>query len=292
MKQRLGIAAALLGDPELLVLDEPTNGLDPVGITEMRDLIGRLSGGDRTVLVSSHLLSELEHVCDWLLIIDGGRLVYAGEREGFSGRGGTEIVLGPLDPADLLPLADLVAAHGHDAGREGAAARARRPRAPTRPTSRRSSTARPRRRASRSPRCTSAGPRSSPATSACSKETPDDPFLPCRARQAPATARRARRAALLAVVFAVGSTIIVLSAVKPAAETIPALRGTATIEALGGAGGGIGGLPPRDRVRGHVHLRRVRRADGGRVLPRARSARCCCTSRGAPRCSPASSRRC
>jgi ABC-2 type transport system ATP-binding protein len=120
MKQRLGIAAALLGDPELLVLDEPTNGLDPVGITEMRDLIGRLSGGNRTVLVSSHLLSELEHVCDWLLIIDGGRLVYAGEREGFSGRGATEIVLGPLDPADLLALADLVAAHGHDAGREGA----------------------------------------------------------------------------------------------------------------------------------------------------------------------------
>ena len=90
MKQRLGIAAALLGDPELLVLDEPTNGLDPVGITEMRDLIGRIAGGDRTVLVSSHLLSELEHVCDWLLIIDGGRLVYAGEREGFSGRGGPD----------------------------------------------------------------------------------------------------------------------------------------------------------------------------------------------------------
>ena len=137
MKQRLGIAAALLGDPELLVLDEPTNGLDPVGISEMRDLIGRLAGGDRTVLVSSHLLSELEHVCDWLLIIDGGRLVYAGEREGFSGRGGTEIVLGPLDPADLLPLADLVAAHGHDAGRDGEQLVARRRRRTTPPTSRR-----------------------------------------------------------------------------------------------------------------------------------------------------------
>src|SRR5882757_1634731 len=50
-------------------VDAPTNGLDPVGITEMRDLIGRVAGGDRTVLVSSHLLGELEHVCDWLLII-------------------------------------------------------------------------------------------------------------------------------------------------------------------------------------------------------------------------------
>ncbi len=78
MKQRLGIAAALLGDPGLLVLDEPTNGLDPVGMSEMRDLIGRLAADDRTVLVSSHLLSELEQVSDWLLVIDQGRLVYAG----------------------------------------------------------------------------------------------------------------------------------------------------------------------------------------------------------------------
>jgi ABC-2 type transport system ATP-binding protein len=119
MKQRLGIAAALLGDPELLVLDEPTNGLDPVGITEMRELIARVAHANRTVLVSSHLLAELELVCDWLLIIDQGRLVYAGAREGFSARAGRELVLEPLDPAALLRLGDLVAAHGHEAGRDG-----------------------------------------------------------------------------------------------------------------------------------------------------------------------------
>jgi ABC-2 type transport system ATP-binding protein len=75
MKQRLAIAGALLGDPQLLVLDEPTNGLDPAGITEIRELIARVASDDRTVLVSSHLLAELEHVSDWLLIIDDGRLV-------------------------------------------------------------------------------------------------------------------------------------------------------------------------------------------------------------------------
>src|SRR5829696_6130350 len=69
MKQRLGIASALLGDPALLVLDEPTNGLDPVGINEMREFIRGVADGERTVLVSSHILSELEQVCDWLIVI-------------------------------------------------------------------------------------------------------------------------------------------------------------------------------------------------------------------------------
>src|SRR5204863_961340 len=85
MKQRLGIAGALLGDPVLLVLDEPANGLDPVGMSEMRELLARLATRDRTVLVSSHILSELEHVSDWLLVIDRGHLVYAGAAAGFAG---------------------------------------------------------------------------------------------------------------------------------------------------------------------------------------------------------------
>jgi ABC-2 type transport system ATP-binding protein len=118
MKQRLGIAAALLGDPHLLILDEPTNGLDPVGISEMRDLIRRLANGHRTVLVSSHMLSELEQVCDWLLVIDHGQLVYAGDSADFAARGRVEIVLAPLVADDLLRLADVVAGDGFDAGSE------------------------------------------------------------------------------------------------------------------------------------------------------------------------------
>jgi ABC-2 type transport system ATP-binding protein len=85
MKQRLGIAAALLGDPDLLVLDEPTNGLDPAGINDMRQLIGRIAHGQRSVLVSSHILSELEQVCDWLIVIDRGSLLYQGPADGFTG---------------------------------------------------------------------------------------------------------------------------------------------------------------------------------------------------------------
>lgn len=78
MKQRLGIAAALLPDPELLILDEPTNGLDPAGIVEIRELLRHLGRNGRTVIVSSHQLSEIEAVCDHLVIIRFGKLVFAG----------------------------------------------------------------------------------------------------------------------------------------------------------------------------------------------------------------------
>jgi ABC-2 type transport system ATP-binding protein len=119
MKQRLGIAAALLGDPALLVLDEPTNGLDPAGINEMREFIRSVGDGERTVLVSSHILSELEQVCDWLIVIDRGSLVYQGPTRGFRGEAGTVIEVSPEHLADLERLAALVRAGGHESHPNG-----------------------------------------------------------------------------------------------------------------------------------------------------------------------------
>ncbi len=78
MKQRLGIAAALLKDPEVLILDEPANGLDPAGIVEVRELLRRLGAEGRTVFVSSHILSEVQQMADRVAILSRGRLVAAG----------------------------------------------------------------------------------------------------------------------------------------------------------------------------------------------------------------------
>ncbi|MEH0981019.1 ABC transporter ATP-binding protein [Micromonospora sp. CPCC 205556] len=78
MKQRLAVASALLKDPELLILDEPANGLDPAGIREMRDLMRSLAEAGVTVLVSSHILAEIQLICDHVTIISGGRRVAAG----------------------------------------------------------------------------------------------------------------------------------------------------------------------------------------------------------------------
>ncbi|BDT97078.1 ABC transporter ATP-binding protein [Nocardia sputorum] len=75
MKQRLGVGAALLGDPDLLILDEPTNGLDPAGMAEMRDLITTSAAEGRTVLLSSHMLSEVQAICDRVGVIAQGRLL-------------------------------------------------------------------------------------------------------------------------------------------------------------------------------------------------------------------------
>ena len=72
MKQRLGIAAALLKEPDLLILDEPTNGLDPQGMADVRNLIIELGKGHRTVLISSHLLSEVEQMCTRIGVIKKG----------------------------------------------------------------------------------------------------------------------------------------------------------------------------------------------------------------------------
>lgn len=89
MRQRLGIAAAMLGDPRVLILDEPANGLDPEGIRWMRDLLQKLAGEGRTILVSSHLLSEMELLADDVVIIAAGRLVAQGTVADVIGRAGT-----------------------------------------------------------------------------------------------------------------------------------------------------------------------------------------------------------
>jgi ABC-type multidrug transport system ATPase subunit len=78
MRQRLAVAAALLKDPDLLILDEPTNGLDPAGVAAMRELITGLRRDNRTVLLSSHVLAEVEHLCDRVGVIRAGRLVADG----------------------------------------------------------------------------------------------------------------------------------------------------------------------------------------------------------------------
>jgi ABC-2 type transport system ATP-binding protein len=75
MKQRLGVAAALLGDPHLLVLDEPTNGLDPGGMADMRRLVVDLAAQGQTVMLSSHLLAEVQEICDRVGVIDNGKLL-------------------------------------------------------------------------------------------------------------------------------------------------------------------------------------------------------------------------
>ncbi len=87
MKQRLGLAAALLHDPDLLVLDEPTNGLDPAGMREFRQLIKELGQMGKTVFVSSHLLNEVELMCDHVGIVKGGRLLTQGSVATLLGRG-------------------------------------------------------------------------------------------------------------------------------------------------------------------------------------------------------------
>jgi ABC-2 type transport system ATP-binding protein len=113
MKQRLGIAAALLGDPELLILDEPANGLDPQGVREMRSLIAGLAGTGRTVLVSSHDLSELEQVCDWMVLIDAGRSLFQGPTRELLHGAARGLAVVPQYPEDEELLEKVLVAGGH-----------------------------------------------------------------------------------------------------------------------------------------------------------------------------------
>ena len=98
MRQRLGIAAALLRDPQLLLLDEPTTGLDPAGMRDMRDLVRRLAGEGITILLSSHLLYEVEDLCNRVAIIRKGRIVYQGPLRDLLATAPSGYRLRPVEP--------------------------------------------------------------------------------------------------------------------------------------------------------------------------------------------------
>ncbi|WP_143265026.1 AAA family ATPase, partial [Amycolatopsis lexingtonensis] len=103
MKQRLGLATALLGDPEYLILDEPANGLDPEGVRWIRDLLRRLAAEGRTILASSHLLAEMSLLADDLIVIGAGRLVSAGPLAEFvREHARTDVVVRVEQPGVLL----------------------------------------------------------------------------------------------------------------------------------------------------------------------------------------------
>jgi ABC-2 type transport system ATP-binding protein len=114
MKQRLGLGAALLKDPELLILDEPANGLDPAGIVEVRELLRRLGREGRTVFVSSHILPEVQQICDRVAILARGRCVAAGHvREVLAGGKAGALVV-RID--ELAAADDVLRSHGMATG--------------------------------------------------------------------------------------------------------------------------------------------------------------------------------
>lgn len=115
MRQRLGIAHALLGRPEVLVLDEPANGLDPQGIHWMRDVLARFADDGGTVLLSSHLLREVEVVADDLVVIGGGRIVAQGSKEELLGASGSRVQA--TDSATLQAALRRAGLTFHDDGR-------------------------------------------------------------------------------------------------------------------------------------------------------------------------------
>ncbi len=114
MRQRLGVAACLLGDPELLILDEPMNGLDPSGMHEMRAMIRSLVDEGRTVMLSSHLLDEVERTCDTVAIVDRGRVIRQGPIDELVRSAGARVVR--LDCSDQVAAGRLLQQSGIAAG--------------------------------------------------------------------------------------------------------------------------------------------------------------------------------
>ena len=110
MKQRLGVAAALLKDPEILILDEPTNGLDPLGIADMRSLIRSLAKENKAILLSSHQLGEIEQICDRVAVLGRGRIVAEGTIDELRGAAHLVVRATPIGDAE----AQLVSLLGRD----------------------------------------------------------------------------------------------------------------------------------------------------------------------------------
>ena len=115
MKQRLGIAAALLPEPKLLMLDEPTNGLDPEGIQEIRALLRDLANEGTTVFVSSHLLSELEIISDHIVMLRKGEVVFSGPIGDLMAKQQPTIIAKSLDHSDLKKILEIAEKSGHHA---------------------------------------------------------------------------------------------------------------------------------------------------------------------------------
>ena len=107
MKQRLAIASALLNDPEILILDEPTNGLDPQGIHQIRDIIKKIASQGTTILLASHLLDEVEKVCSHVIVLRKGEILYSGSVDEMSANEGFFEIMAD----DNVTLKNVLATH-------------------------------------------------------------------------------------------------------------------------------------------------------------------------------------
>ena len=115
MLQRIGLAQALVHDPRLIILDEPTAGVDPVGSAEISELILKLKNQGKTVLITSHLLAQIEDVCDRVAILDRGKLILEGSMNDLVGqRGRQALIVDPLSPEQLVELRGWLAERGHE----------------------------------------------------------------------------------------------------------------------------------------------------------------------------------
>jgi ABC-2 type transport system ATP-binding protein len=113
MKQRLGIALALMRDPALVVLDEPTNGLDPAGIRDTRALVERIASSGPTVFLSSHLLAEIQSVCAWIVVLERGQLLFEGRTQALLEGGTTGFIVRTERGNDIETLARLATQAGY-----------------------------------------------------------------------------------------------------------------------------------------------------------------------------------